>query len=493
MINDDKTKYLKANDKFAIKYSDKIYGCHKDTLRPFLLKPHIYRSEFSRDRDRILYSKSFRRLSGKTQVFIAGYDPQIRTRLTHTMEVFQISKTISDFFNFNTNLCESIVLGHDVGHPPFGHMGELILNMIMNNCDFLKNYGLTLDRKQRGFKHNLQSIRLLNYLENAPDSYNGLNLTYFTLWGIINHSSKKWAKCKFINSENKCTITDEFKICENKNLLVNFYDQHITKEINNSWSFEGLIVGWADEIAQRHHDIEDGFIAKTIDVEEVFEKLKKVCQGEYYDIYDPKFREVEEELRKSYPNESLIYSSYSSMVVDFYVTKYINDIKKDIDKLIEEFNIDKEEKFWNNRVDIYNSENFKNILNYEENFKEDKNFKRHLQDRIIDSENVQIMNKRGAYILRKLFKAYFSNPLQLPDDIIHNIFKILEELNNSKEKIKGKIGIKRDRLKKMHKDCDDKILTALARAICDYLANMTDEFALAQYNKLYGSVSLRNF
>ena len=101
-------------------------------------KKHEFRTEFERDRDRILYSKAFRRLSGKTQVFVTGHEDHIRTRLTHTLEVSQIAKTIASYFGLDIALTEAIALGHDIGHTPFGHEGERILNFIMNGCEEIK-------------------------------------------------------------------------------------------------------------------------------------------------------------------------------------------------------------------------------------------------------------------------------------------------------------------------------------------------------------------
>ena len=305
----------------------------------------------------------------------------------------------------------------------------------------------------------------------------------------------EWGKkCKLINAQGRCTITEGLQECNNKNnLLVGFYDGYYADEIKKSWSFEGLIVGWADEIAQRHHDIEDGFIAKTIDPDWVFKKLKDIFDGKYFEANESKIYLVQKELEKPEPDLSVINTLYSSIIVDLYVTKYKEDLEKYLGAIIDSIGIDKEEDFWKKRSDIIEDSDFKKILNYEDNFKEDKKFKEILQDRIIDSENVQIMNKRGVFILRKLFKAYFSNPLQLPDDIIVNVFRCETDSYKKIETNEEILGKKRSELKKRHKDCELDLLVALARAICDYLANMTDEYALAQYNKLYGSTSMRNF
>ena len=126
---------------------------HKE---PFPSKP--YRSEFDRDRDRILYSKELRRLNGKTQVFLATSHDHVRTRLTHTLEVSQISRTTSNYLGFDSNLAEAIALGHDVGHTPFGHVGERTLSLIMSGCDVLACFQKNMRPEDKGFKHNLHVI-----------------------------------------------------------------------------------------------------------------------------------------------------------------------------------------------------------------------------------------------------------------------------------------------------------------------------------------------
>ncbi|MBO8139965.1 MAG: dNTP triphosphohydrolase [Thermosipho sp. (in: Bacteria)] len=154
-------------------------------MREFAAKPKKFndddiRDEFQRDRDRILYSKPFRRLSGKTQVFFVGTDDHIRTRLTHTLEVNQIANTISSYLGLNTTLTEAIALGHDIGHAPFGHAGERVLNSIMNGEDSINEKLIKLDEirdKDKGFKHNLQALRILKDLTMNYEGDYGLNIS----------------------------------------------------------------------------------------------------------------------------------------------------------------------------------------------------------------------------------------------------------------------------------------------------------------------------
>lgn len=169
------------------------------------------RTDFQRDRDRILHSKSFRRLKHKTQVFLSPMDDHYRTRMTHTLEVSQIARTISKGLNLNEDLTEAIALGHDLGHTPFGHCGESVLNSLM----------------KEGFQHNKQSVRVATVLEN-------LNLTYETLDGILNHSG-------------------------------DLFSPNIPKAV----TLEGQIVKVADKIAYINHDIDDAIRAGVMEVSDL--------------------------------------------------------------------------------------------------------------------------------------------------------------------------------------------------------------------------------
>jgi dGTPase len=244
-----------------------------------------YRNDFMRDRDRILYSKPFRRLSRKTQIFLPASDDHVRTRLTHSLEVAQISITSAQALGLDLDLTEAIALGHDIGHTPFGHTGERVLNLIATNCDLLGNLASNLNVTDMGFKHNLQGLRVANDLTASHDG-SGLNLTNFTLWGICNHTSIVWKKCGYRIPENnhyKCNYPQNMKnqTCKhgnNKDVLKNFfynkYHNILKLKLDDdngreAWNFEGYLVKIADEIAQRHHDIEDGLIAKVVQIDDI--------------------------------------------------------------------------------------------------------------------------------------------------------------------------------------------------------------------------------
>jgi dGTPase len=192
--------------------------------RLFAEEPHPYRLDFERDRDRIIHCAAFRRLEGKTQVFTPGLDDHYRTRLTHTIEVAQIGRTIARALGLNEELAEAICLAHDLGHSPFGHTGESVLNKLMSD------FG--------GFEHNRQSLRVVDLLEHPYPDFVGLNLTYETRLGMAKHSSP-------------------YDKPEDKNF----------PELN--CSLEGQIANVADMIAFNSHDLEDGLRADLIDAEQL--------------------------------------------------------------------------------------------------------------------------------------------------------------------------------------------------------------------------------
>jgi dGTPase len=181
---------------------------------------HPYRDGFERDRDRVIHCAAFRRLEGKTQVFTTGLNDQYRTRLTHSIEVAQIGRTIARVLNLNEALTEAVCLAHDLGHAPFGHNGEHVLNNLMKNSS--------------GFEHNRQSLRIVDFIEQPYPDFAGLNLMFETRLGLMKHSSP--------------------------------YDK---PEAVVDWpgdpSLEGQIADIADRIAYNCHDLEDGLRSRLLD------------------------------------------------------------------------------------------------------------------------------------------------------------------------------------------------------------------------------------
>ena len=204
--------------------------------RVFKEKENLIRTPYQRDRDRIIHSSSFRRLKHKTQVFVNTEGDHYRTRLTHSMEVSQISRTLARSLGLNEDLCETLSLAHDLGHTPFGHAGEQVLN----NC--MKKYG--------GFDHNIQTLRIVTLLENKYYKFKGLNLTIETLDGLVKHNGP----IHNLNSYNLILKKNTFK---NK-IKFNLFP-----------SLEAQVASISDDIAYNNHDLEDGLRANLFSIKKI--------------------------------------------------------------------------------------------------------------------------------------------------------------------------------------------------------------------------------
>lgn len=497
---------------------------------------HPIRSEYQRDRDRILYSRAFRRLSGKTQVFLAGNDDHARTRLTHTLEVAQVSRTIAKALGLNEELTEAIALGHDIGHTPFGHVGERMLNSIMNGCYEIRDFNNSNEAldKMKGFKHNWQSVRIATELEPS------MNLTDFTLWGILNHSDKENGKCKMKDINNCCLYRHEANKTCDKNLedkeSLNFYenmkieDIMVYKQIEEKWSFEGLVVGLADEIAQRHHDIEDALEYNIIHEKELYKELKQIFDFDEYadsikqesnegkinnleeflqgieehkknlnDIENIITRRNEESITQG--NEDEYKARFSKFIVNILTTDAILNIRNKFDKLIKDYGIKEKGDYYDIKTKI---KEYKDIINFSSNIiKKDKQLRWFLKNRILNSHEAQTMDGVGQHIIKELFKAYIINPQQLPDKTISKLFQNLYKDNREKlDKYKNgyfdkyNVGDLRNILSECHynrqnanSDIDyGKYKVQLLRTVCDYIAGMTDKYTIEQHRKLYNIV-----
>ncbi|NCU54885.1 MAG: dNTP triphosphohydrolase, partial [Candidatus Fonsibacter ubiquis] len=253
--------------------------------RQFGDKKNLYRSFYQRDRDRIIHSTSFRRLKYKTQVFVYDEGDHYRTRLTHTLEVSQISRSISRYLKLNEDLSEAISLAHDLGHPPFGHAGEKILDY----C--IRNHG--------GFNHNIHSIRLVTELEKAYQNFDGLNLSINTIDGIVKHNGPNYL------------IKQNLDLLPNLNKIkkINFYNQS---------SLEAQISALSDDIAYNNHDIDDGIRAGLFSIN---------------DIKDlPIIGEIIKKKNKQFKNKKLLRNEIIRSIINFMVTDLILHTKKNLKK-----------------------------------------------------------------------------------------------------------------------------------------------------------------
>ena len=449
-----------------------------------------FRTDFERDRDRILYSKEFRRLSGKTQVFLSQSHDHIRTRLTHTLEVAQISRVVASNLNLGSVLSEAIAYGHDVGHTPFGHVGERTLSLIMNNCDQLAEFQKNMENTDKGFKHNLQSLRVTCDLEQTYGR-RGLNLTNFTLWGIRNHSSSMWKSCIHKDKTScKCHLKRSPVHCEERGeFKLNFYDHYnswlnLRNHDTPAWSFEGLGVAVADEIAQRHHDIEDALFVGIITHEELVEKLKKLLDP----FFDRDDKLLFEDLKNSVGRDNLFLQRVSKFIVNFLTKNLIRTSLKNLIRFINRYNISSRRGF-EKLYPIIKYDDLTDIISYEaELVKTDKKLQTFLRDRILNSFEVQRMDGKGNYIIRGLFKAYLTNPRQLHDSTIYYVFRQFEPDKNKEwaDISKEDLGKMRNRMDTASLKSDDRFQICLLRGICDHLAGMTDGFATQEHKNLYG-------
>ena len=333
------------------KYSN--IGLFKSKGRIYKEPLSKYRSPFQRDRDRIIHSASFRRLKHKTQVFVNTEGDHYRTRITHSIEVAQIARSIAKYLNLNEDLAETLSLAHDLGHTPFGHAGEDSLNECME--------------AHGGFDHNLQTIRIVMFLENKYLKFNGLNLSIETLEGLLKHNGP----------------VDDLELVEDLIGLTNFKSM-----INFSTypSLEAQISSISDDIAYNNHDIQDGINANLFKLEELIEI------NFFRDIYK-KYKNKINKQNYKIATYQIIRDSIDLMIKDL-----INNTKKNLSyNKIKSFKDIKKTSFL--MVDF--SDKIKNA--------EDE-IRYFLKTKMYNNKNVLEKNNKGKSIIKKLFNKIKFNP-----------------------------------------------------------------------------------
>ena len=342
------------------------------------------RPAFERDRDRIIHSAAFRRLEYKTQVFVNHEGDYYRTRLTHSLEVAQIGKAVARRLRLNEDLTEALALAHDLGHTPFGHTGEEVLNRLM------KEHG--------GFEHNRQSLRVVDELEERYAGFNGLNLSFEVREGLIKHSSPY--------------DTPTGRIEE-------FFPGVVPV-------IEAQLINYADEIAYNNHDIDDGLKSGYITIKQLSEVQL--------------WHEVNEGMRRKFPDaepERLKHQTISSLIGLF-----IDDLTAETARMITENGIDSVEDL--RRVN-------KLVVGFSpELARKNRELKLFLLENLYHHYKVERMRVKAERYLANLFQTYSAYPTLLPAKY----------------------------LKKME-------LFGKERVICDYIAGMTDRFALDEYKRLF--------
>jgi dGTPase len=358
--------------------------------RRFPETPAASRTEFQRDRDRIIHSTAFRRLEYKTQVFVNHEGDLFRTRLTHSIEVAQIARSIARNLQLNEDLVEAISLAHDLGHTPFGHAGQDALNACM------KDHG--------GFEHNLQSLRVVDALEERYGAFDGLNLMFETREGILKH-------CSLANAKKLGDIGRRFIDRKQPTL-------------------EAQLANLADEIAYNNHDIDDGLRSG----------LLTIAQLDEVDFYARHRREVE----TAFPGIG------GRRAINETVRRMINALIVD---LIQSSEIQIRDAQVKTIDDVRNAPA---LITFSESMKREAALlKRFLHENLYQHYQVNRMTSKARRIISELFSAFMQEPMLLPPD-----YQVA-------------MGGRADKM------------PAQARKVADYIAGMTDRYAMREHRRLF--------
>ncbi len=428
------------------------------------------RSEFQRDYDRIVHSKALRRLADKAQIFTASKGDYYRNRLTHSLIVCQIAKAIAARLGLNPYLTEAIALGHDLGHTPFGHQGERTLHSILTGNLKLPQNPLPDDECKNnvygGFKHNYQSLRVASVLEEAYINADGLDLSVQTLEGMIKHTT----------TESKYTLAEFLPYDNAENDMYMQYSFSVT--------LEGQTVTIADEIAQRCHDLEDAFAANIMDVDGLLDSLRlKKTRILYERIKSAQhnFDKAKCQLRKVADENELLHKEISSIVVDYLVDDVVSSTVENtksvllsqqghvVDKLLVSFSCDG-----------------KTVCDY---------LGKIISKQVINSVEVSQFDDCGERIVLGLFSAYYRNPKLLHIGTIRRVYHEMRRQNiqNIIDFETGDYNVVREEWAKINNSIEVDPLQKdeyklkrkiLVRAICDFIAGMTDTYATMEYKKI---------
>lgn len=349
---------------------------------------HPYRNDFQRDRDRVIHARAFRRLEAKTQVFTRRYSDHFRNRLTHTLEVTQISRTIAGALGLNSDLAEALALVHDIGHPPFGHAGEKALDAAM------QEHGLSFD-------HNLHALRIVEDFEQRYAAFRGLNLTFEVREGIIKHSRDYDAK-------------------QHPELAEYLLDLRPP--------LEAQLIDLTDEIAYNTADLDDGYEAHLLSLEEIREGVP---------VFERFYREVEQ----IYPTapDKLKFNEALKRVLNRFVDDLITDTRSRLAK--SKIHTLDDVRNHTERLAVFSPA-------IEAERKQSKDF---LYENLYFSPSLSDEKDDAERVVTELFAFWMAHPDSLP--------------HNYREKAKEE---------------------SLPRTICDYIAGMTDHFIFEQYEKHCG-------
>lgn len=431
------------------------------------LQPADYqRGEYQRDRERIVHAKAFRRLVDKAQIFSSSKGDHYRTRMTHTLEVSQIARGIAIELNVNLDLTEAIALAHDIGHTPFGHQGERTLDDILTGAIELlpdakdtRNFG--------SFKHNLHGLRVLSFLEQKYLEHDGLDLSYQVLEGVLKHTDFP------TNSDFSFFLIDG-----NKEFL---YPNH-----KFAHSIEGQIVSIADEIAQRGHDLDDALAAHHLTLENLQSEVSINKMQPIKDIL-VKINESMEEAKKNrriFDKQDMLRSRLVPEILGYFIRDVVAHSRKNMKsygnpspgEVIEEL--------------VTFSPEGKFIANY---------LKKIISKKVLNSSEVSRFDDKARRIIAELFRAYYNNPKLLPESVLHRLYGEIRKVSDDIIDFRASDPkIVADELKSIcfadvptdaseNSSADETIMKkrkALVRSIVDFIAGMTDNFAINEYNTI---------
>ncbi|MER5170444.1 MULTISPECIES: deoxyguanosinetriphosphate triphosphohydrolase [Thioclava] len=391
----------------------KPYACHPEKTRGRLI-PESYstfRTAFQRDRDRIIHSSAFRRLKHKTQVFVEHEGDYYRTRLTHTIEVAQVARTIANHLGLNTDLAETVALAHDLGHPPFGHTGEDALHELM------APYG--------GFDHNAQALRIVTKLERHYAEFDGLNLTWEALEGIAKHNGP-------VISDKGGSHTVARR--EDLPYALAEVDAMWDMELASNASAEAQVAAVADDCAYNHHDLHDGLRAGLFTEDDLCE-LPVI--GECFEAVDKLYPGLDRSRRQ----HEALRRVFGVMVEDVIAVAQ-NRLESLRPETVDDI------RSMDGPIIRFSKPLYQNL----------KAIKRFLFTRMYRAPSVIVERKRVTTMVNGLFPYFMENPQHLPSDW------------------QGDVG------KALASGGDAEIL--LARVVLDYVAGMTDRFAIQEYHRL---------
>lgn len=347
---------------------------------------HPYRPAYARDRDRIVHCRAFRRLEYKTQVFVNHEGDHYRTRLTHSLEVSQIARTVARSLGLNRDLAESLALSHDLGHTPFGHLGEDVFDPLL--------------QAEGGFNHNRQTLRVVELLEERYHAFPGLNLTWEVREGIVKHSGPT----ELIMPEAAEYLPD------------------------TPPPLEAQMIDIVDEIAYNHHDVDDGLESGLLELDTLVSQVPMF--GRPYRLIADELGENDRQMNVKVALRRMI----DRLVTDLIETTHQRLEQADVGS-IEDV---RQQSSW--------------LVGLSEQVRaENRQLKQYLQDKLYEHPQIVAVKRSLAQVLRELFDAYVDDPQQMPER-----YRRIEQSQGTR------------------------------RAVSDYIAGMTDRFALEEHRRLCG-------